>query len=131
MEFLSIPWFFTYSFDLKIPVGKNESCSVYLILIYDENGDKKILECDIANRYYVNLSEYGNYFVKNNQTVLLKRNVFYIRPHSYIRKANYEFKTMIKVLISKFPLDIKIKTIAFRQIIVLSSKPETSNLKVL
>ena len=54
------------------------------------------------------------YFVKNNQTVLLKRNVFYIRPHSYIRKANYEFKTMIKVLISKFPLDIKIKTIAFR-----------------
>ena len=114
LEFLSIPWFFTYSFDLKIPVGKNESCSVYLILIYDENGDKKILECDIANRYYVNLSEYGNYFVKNNQTVLLKRNVFYIRPHSYIRKANYEFKTMIKVLISKFPLDIKIKTIAFR-----------------
>lgn len=113
-KYLSIPWYFYYSFDIKIPITEKESCSVFFKIIYWENGERISMDSKLNNRYYSNLSKFGNYFVKDNKLVLLKHDVFYIRPHSYIRSAVYEFKTIIKILISKFTFKIIINAVIFR-----------------
>lgn len=112
--FLSIPWEFTYSFDFKIPIGTKESFSLYFRTIYHENDNFAVMDSEVICRYYVNLSEYGNYYRKDGHILLLKRNVFYLRPESYIRAIVYEFKVYMKVFLSNLPLIAKIKTILFR-----------------
>lgn len=113
-NFLSIPWEFTYSFDFHIPFTKKESFSLYFRTIYNEKDKYAIMESEVICRYYVNMSEYGNYFRKDNNILLLKRNVFYLRPESYIRAIVYEFKVYMKVFLSTLPLIAKLKTILFR-----------------
>jgi len=111
--FLSIPWHFTYNFDFKIPIDDNPF-SVSFRTIYQEGDDRAIMDSELTCRYYVNLSEIGNYYRKDNKILLLKRNVIYIRPESYLRAIVYEFKVMMKLFFTKFPLVAVFKTIAFR-----------------
>lgn len=113
-SFLTIPWEFTYSFDFKIPIEDNESFSLFFRTIYHEGDNHVVMDSELTGRYYLNLSDYGNYFRKDNHILLLKRNVFYLRPESYIRAIVYEFKVYMKVLFSSLPLVAKFKTILFR-----------------
>ena len=113
-SYLGIPWEFNYSFDFKIPVGEKESFSLYFRTIYHEGDDYAVMESEVTGRYYLNLSDYGNYFRKDNHILLLKRNVFYLRPESYIRAAVYEFKVYMKLLLSNLPLMARFKTVLFR-----------------
>lgn len=113
-SFLSIPWDFVYSFDFKIPIGEKESFSLFFRTIYQEGNNRSVMINEVTGRYYLNLSDYGNYFRKDNHILLLKRNVFYVRPESYIRAIVYEIKVYIKLFLSNLPLMAKIKTILFR-----------------
>ena len=112
--FLSIPWDFVYSFDFKIPIGKDESFSLFFRTIYQEDDNRAVMYNEITGKYYLNLSDFGNYFRKDNKILLLKRDVFYIRPESYVRACFYELKVFIKILVSGLPLIAKFKTILFR-----------------
>ncbi len=114
LKYLSIPWEFRYNFDFKIPIAKNESFSLFFRLIYHENDNYVVINSEVDCRYYVNLSDFGNYFRKDNCILLLKRNVFYLRPESYMRACVYEFKVYMKLLFSSLPLMAKVKTILFR-----------------
>lgn len=113
-SFLSIPWEFTYNFDFKIPIGENESFSLFFRLVYHEKDVYAVINCEVTSRYYVFLSEFGNYFRKDNHILLLKKNVFYLRPESYIRAIVYEFKVWMKLLLSSWPLMARIKSVLFR-----------------
>ena len=113
-SYLSIPWDFTYSFDFKIPIAKNESFSLFFRTIYQEGDNRAVMNNEVTGRYYLDLSDYGNYFRKDNHILLLKRNVFYLRPESYIRAIAYELKVYIKLFVSHLPLMAKLKTILFR-----------------
>lgn len=115
-SFLSIPWEFTYNFDFKIPIAENESFSLFFRTIYHENDNYAVMNSEVTCRYYVFLSEFGNYFRKDNHILLLKKNVFYLRPESYVRAIVYEFKVLIKLLLSSNPFIIRIKSILFRVI---------------
>lgn len=114
LKYLSIPWEFVYNFDFKIPIVDNESFSLYFRIIYNENDSYAVMNSEVACRYYVNMSEYGNYFRKDGHILLLKRNVFYLRPESYIRAIVYEFKVYVKLFLSNLPMMAKLKTILFR-----------------
>ena len=129
VKHLSIPWFFTYSFDLKIPVPKDESCSISLKVIYHENGVRVPMDCRVSSRKYVYLSEHGNYFVTKDQTVLLKKYIFYVRPHSYVRAFYYEFKALLKVFLSNIPLRERLYAIFYR-IIYFIAYPFMKNRKI-
>ena len=114
LKYLSIPWEFVYNFDFRIPIVGNESFSLYFRIIYNENDSYAVINSEVACRYYVNMSEYGNYFRKDGHILLLKRNVFYLRPESYIRAIVYEFKVYMKLVLSSLPMMAKLKTILFR-----------------
>ncbi|AMD17398.1 hypothetical protein TL18_04810 [Methanobrevibacter sp. YE315] len=111
---LSIPWYYYYSFDLKIPVEHDESCSISLRVIYQENDERIEMDCKVNSRKYVFLSEHGNYFRKNDQIVLLKKFVLYIRPHSYLRASYYEIKALIKIILSNIPFNHRIRALFYR-----------------
>jgi CDP-glycerol glycerophosphotransferase (TagB/SpsB family) len=112
--YLSIPWEFTYSFDLKIPIEEGESFSLYFRTIYQEGSDRAVMDSEVTCRYYVNLSAVGNYFRKDNKILLLKKNVIYVRPESYLRAAVYEFKVLTKLFFAHYRFKTILKTSFFR-----------------
>lgn len=118
-SFLSIPWEFTYSFDFKIPIAKKESFSLFFRTIYHENDDFVIMDPEVSSKYYSSLSEIGNYFRKDGVILLLKKNIIFIRPESYMRAMVYEFKTMVKMFYSRFSFIVAVKTIIFRFILFI------------
>ena len=113
-HYLSIPWHFTYNFDFKIPIGKDESFSLFFRIIYQENDNRAVMDAEVTCRYYVNISEIGNYFRKDNKILLFKKNMFFVRPESYIRAAVYEFKVMMKLFFAGYSMMVILKTIVVR-----------------
>lgn len=129
LKYLSIPWYYYYNFDFKIPVGEKELCSVFLKLIYNETGKRVAMDSRLTFRKYVFLTEHGNYSVFKNQTLLFKKSVFYIRPHSYKRAIYYEIKVLIKILISNTRLSFRLRAIFYR-ILYFITYPFMKNRKI-
>ncbi len=113
-HYLSIPWHFTYNFDFKIPIEKGESFSLFFRTIYQENDDRAVMDADVTCRYYVNISEIGNYFRKDGNILLFKKNMFFVRSESYIRAAVYELKVMMKLFFAGYSMMLILKTIVIR-----------------
>lgn len=118
-HYLSIPWHFTYNFDFRIPIEKGESFSLFFRTIYQENDDRAVMDAEITTRYYANISEIGNYFRREGNILLFKKNTFFVRPESYVRAIVYEFKVLMKLFFAGYSMGIILKTMVMRTLIFI------------
>ena len=100
-KFLSINWKFVYSFDLKIPLDKNDLCSIKLKILYQENGEEVELIPRIVFRKYCNMNELSNFFVKDERIIVFENKMFYTLPYSYVKLVKVSFKSIINLINSR------------------------------
>ena len=101
VNYLSIPWLFTYSFDLKIPIDNKILSKISFNLIFKEKDITVPLEGNIGFKYYANISRYSPYFVKDNMVIVLNAHTFYIMPYSFIKTIKYEVTAIVNLLTKK------------------------------
>ncbi|WP_295592403.1 glycosyltransferase [uncultured Methanobrevibacter sp.] len=105
LTYLGITWQYKYTFDIKIPVSKNDVFNVKLCYNYHINGDKNDFSLsniiraflDIKFTKHANLSEISNYLIKDDISVLFKDKRFLIRPYSYLRMVKYESNVLSEI----------------------------------
>lgn len=118
--FLSIPWSFTYSFDVSIPVTADENADISFNLIYNENGkylrignnndfdsenSSDNLDIRINNvikfKKYASLSTFSFYFIKHLQIVYFSKNLFHIIPYSYKKTIKFQLQSIRSIFKDK------------------------------
>ena len=114
-EFLSIPWFFYYSFDFKIPISNDEVSNMIFKVVFDEDDANIKMNGHIFFRDYAGLSEINPYFVKDSKIVLYRDNRIYVENYSYIKRIKNEYKTLSNIFdeFNVFNLNIALYRIAF------------------
>jgi len=103
---IGIPWKFYYNLDFKIPVDENENCKISFFINYNENDKSVKFYPKLKLVDYCNLSEYSNYFVKDNKIVLFTDNSFHIVDFSSKFRFKLETLSLFKILTSLEPYDI-------------------------
>lgn len=98
VKYLSIPWKYTYSFDVKIPISKNGVNKISFNVIYDENGLKQSFQPMIRFRNFANLSKESHYFIKDSKIVIYKPNDFYVEPYKVKNHLKYEMRSLLKII---------------------------------
>ena len=90
LSFLSIPFQYTSSFDVKIPLNDMEQFKIKFQVNYHKDGDntnfddENIVSVNLAFRFttHVKLSELSYYKANDSNIVHVDRNTFYIMPSS-------------------------------------------------
>ena len=77
-----------YNFDFQVPVNEND-----LKIEIKSNGDN----CPLEFRKYCNLSQYSNYYVKDNKIVFFDGS-FNIVNYSYFKMFKFEIKGIINLI---------------------------------
>lgn len=98
VQFLSKNWQYKYSFDIKIPLKKDEICHINLKTNYhiDENNnnlDEENLVSVFLNinlTKHAKLSEISNYIVKDDYLLYFGDNTFTVEKYSYEKLKIYE-----------------------------------------
>ena len=98
VKYLSIPWKYTYSFDVKIPISDNDITKISFNVIYDENGLRQSFQPKIKFRNFANLSKESHYFIKDSKIVIYKPNNFYVEPYNFKNHLKYELRSALKVI---------------------------------
>lgn len=105
MSFLSIPFQFKNTFDLKIPIGEDEKSKIRLLVNYHMDGDNTNFANDNIVTYYLpiqfsdhaKLSRSSNYKATKSHLLYFEYNTFYLMPSSTNAIKQYE-KQNIKLL---------------------------------
>lgn len=103
ISFLSIPWRFSYDFDVDIPIGTDESCEIILKLHYRENGNIVESTPKIKFRNYAGLSKSSHYFVRNPQMVMFTKGRISVSGYSYLKMLKHEFSDLKGILKNREP----------------------------
>ncbi|WP_405288498.1 CDP-glycerol:glycerophosphate glycerophosphotransferase [Methanobrevibacter sp.] len=103
ISFLSVPWKFSYDFDVKIPIKNNELCEIILKVRYSENGNIVESTPNIKFRNYAGLSELSHYFVRNSHIILFLSGKIIVSKYSYLKMLKHEFLDLKTILKNKEP----------------------------
>ena len=98
IKLLGVEWIYHHTFDIKIPLDKNENSKIEFRSIYEENGEKVIFDNNIKFRKFSGISIFGNYFVKENHMLLVLGKTFLIQPYSFGKMVKAELKNSLRIL---------------------------------
>ena len=99
LSYLSIPWKFTSSFDVKVPINDNELPEIYFNVTYNEDNNNVSFRPKLKFRIYANLSIQSHYYVKNSKIVLFKGpSSFSILPYSFGKHLKLELMSILSIL---------------------------------
>lgn len=96
-KYLSIPWVYSYNFDVKIPIKDKYDFKVSFRAIYEENNEKIVMHPTVKLRRYSSLSKFSHYFIKGSRTVLFTNNSFEIHRYSWKKICRYEVSSIKKI----------------------------------
>lgn len=97
-EVLGFPWFFFYTFDLKIPIAEDETASIEFKVIFNENDEDIAMNGHIMFRPYANMSEENPYFVKDSKIISFEDDRLYVDDYSLNSMIKHEIATLRNIL---------------------------------
>ena len=68
-ESIGLCWKFSYTLDFKIPLEKPETSRIYFRLIYEENGEKVVMNNLVEFMNYCSFSKVNNYLIYDNNLI--------------------------------------------------------------
>lgn len=98
VKYLSIPWKFTYSFDFKIPVSKNEYPKFKFHVFYNEDDHRIYLNPILSFYEYADLSRYSFFTVAKDKIILLNPHSLNLIPFTKKSFIKYECAVIKKLL---------------------------------
>ena len=98
MTYLSVPFQFKNTFDLKIPLNEHEKCKIKLQINYHKDGDNMNFEHGnvisvnpgLAFTDHVKISNLSNYKFDDSHILYTEHNDFYVQPNT--KKSLIEFE---------------------------------------
>lgn len=106
MTYLSVPFQFKNTFDLKIPLNEHEKCKIKLQINYHKDGDNEnfahgnviSVNPGLAFTDHVKMSKLSNYKADESHILYTEHNDFFIQPNTKKDLISFEEKNIEKLV---------------------------------
>lgn len=98
---LGIDWRFDYNFEFKIPIDKKGETKISFNMIFEEDGNKVVMNSPVKFRKFAEISKYSHYYIRNSQILAIVNNSFLIMPYSFKKALHYELTSIKSILLNR------------------------------
>lgn len=100
IRILGIDWRFDYDFEFKIPIDKKGDTKINFRMIYEENGEKAVMQNNITFRKFAEISKFSHYYIRNSQILAVINKTINIIPYSFSKALRFEISSIKAILSS-------------------------------
>ena len=98
LKILSIPWRYSYNFELKIPIEEIINKQYYFEIQYHENNQQYTFIPEIAFRIPAGLSTSSIYTINESLILYIKNQLFTLEKYTYKKLLKLELSSLRKIL---------------------------------